>query len=1017
MLGRVLYNIQYHEHFWTFMYVRSHNHFRSLTILSLLSILPIGVALAQDSDDQTSEDIEEVVVLGSAIPDTPIDQAHAVTAVDRSDMEQQGSPLLVDIMKNLGPSNGVVGERQSWYNSGLPAAIPESVSNINLRGLGASRTLVLLNGIRQTYLPARLLGGRFVDLSVLPSISIQRVEILKEGASAIYGSDAIGGIANFVTRNDFEGFETAFSLDSYDGAQDSLFAAMFGRRLGYANFVVAFEHERRGELEAEDRDWVLRPLQDPWRAAWSSVGNPGYFWLPTGIDTATTPREEVISTLKMVQWGGKIDPACNELNGYPEHAAVDPYYCIFNYQPFDNLIEEINSTRIFAELNGSLESGTKYHLEFARLSSMTPQWQTQPSHPPFPLLHRGVMEIAPDHPNRVAFCADSEYSATFAEECAAGENWYWRGRPFGNGSEQRTAEREMYTTRFAGSLEGMLNWGQNADTRYDVSFSYSSTNGNVPIPAILTERLFLAFRGFGGPNCGVGVVPDTSLGPGMRVGPTTKAPGTEGCQYINPFSSSVQFSSLPGAPYHRNPNPYFDPDQTNSPELIDWLNSVSDIDSEASLFVTDVILSRPLSDTVSVAVGYQFRQFSATGSPNNHGDLSKNPCPVLGDRNCLSGNFGAFTFINAYNPYDTDQSVHRVFGEFAIKMTDSFDVQLATNYESYDVASSVDPKIAVRLEVNENFVLRGSLQTTFRTPSVDDLLEDVPLTVTQLISQVGAWIPVDIYGDADLDPEKALTYNFGVIVTPTKHMEITFDYWNYRFDDVIGSLPHDRVDELYADPETSSQVGQFIYCADGRVDQLTDPCDSRSITRVEVPLVNYPGVETSGIDWLASNSFYLGSKQINVGVSGTYTLNYDLKPLFFAGLQIQDSVEAAGKLNFGQPLLVPIPHWKTQVHATYQQSGYNFSVYMNHISSYEDDATHDGYGGVPVSSFTVDSFTTFDITTQWYFSERGIDVTVSLLNLFDQEPPFANVEHSYDGMTHNPKGRRLKMTMRYSWGR
>ena len=245
-----------------------------------------------------------------------------------------------------------MGERSGWYNSSLPSAILESVSNVNLRGLDASRTLVLSNGRRQTYLPARPVGGRFVDISVIPSIAMGRIEVLKEGASAIYGSDAVGGIANFVTRDDYEGIEVIASHDSYDGASDTLASAIWGPAVGESNLVVSVEHDRRGELESEQRDWALRPLQDPWRAGWSSVGNPGYFWFPEGIDTATTPREEVIDALKGVQWSGKVDPQCNGLNGYPEHPAVDPYYCVFNYQPFDNLIEEIRSTRALIELNG-----------------------------------------------------------------------------------------------------------------------------------------------------------------------------------------------------------------------------------------------------------------------------------------------------------------------------------------------------------------------------------------------------------------------------------------------------------------------------------------------------------------------------------------------------------------------------------------------------------------------------------------------------------------------------------------
>ena len=990
---------------------------RSIKYLVCVTALGSCFILGAQSDDQTTEDeeLEEVLVVGSMIKGTPIDASHAVTIVDRTTYENQGSPLVVDLIKNLGGSNGVVGERSGWYNSSLPSAVPESVSNVNLRGLGASRTLVLFNGKRQTYLPARLVGGRFVDLSVLPSVAIGRVEILKEGASAIYGSDAIGGIANFVTRKSFQGFEISVSIDNFDSARDMNLNAIYGGSLGdMGDFVISIEHERRAELESEDRDWALRPLVDPWRAGWSSVGSPGYFWFPTGIDTATTPRAEVIDALRAAQWSGKVDPYCNELNGYPEHPAVDPYYCIFNYQPFDNIIEETQFTKVFAELNGDFGLTSSYHLEGLWAHSVAPHWQTQPSHPPFPLLHRGVQEIGPNHPNRIAFCADEDYSADFRQECQSGENWYFRGRPFGNGYAARTAERVSTTWRFAGAVEGSLEVPAGKTTFYELSFSLSGAQGNVPIPAILTERLFLAFRGYGGPNCGVGVVADPTLGPGMRVANTTKAPGTDGCLYLNPFSSAMSNSALPGADFYARPNPIFDLSQANAPELIDWMNSVSDIDNSTSLLVLDATISGDLvADQLSYAVGYQFRSFAAEGEPNEHGNLSLNPCPVLGDQSCLTGNFGGFTYINGYNPYDTDQQVHRIFGEFAYLLSDDIDAQIALNFENYKEANSLDPKIAVRWEVSETLTLRTTLQTTFRTPSVDDLLEGVPLTVTNYVSQVGAWIPVDLYGDESLDPERANTFNIGLIASLPNGISVTLDYWSYDFQDVIGSIPHDDVDELYANPITRSHVHQFIYCASGRSDRLDDPCDARSITRVAVPLVNWPGVETTGFDWYVSSAFPYLDGELQAGFSGTYTVSYDLKPLSFADQIIRPSVNAAGKLNFGNPLLVPIPQWKSQTFLTYWWNTKSVTAYVNHISSYTDDASHDGYGGVPVSEFEVGAFTTLDITGQWYLEGLGLNVALSILNLTDEPPPFANVEFAYDGMTHNPKGRRIKLSINY----
>ena len=191
--------------------------------------LTAGGALTVDAELQLGGLFEEVTVsvTGSAIEAPAINMPHAVTVVSRETLEQQGSTQLVDLFRSLTVSHGVVGERNSWYNSNQPATVTENVANVNLRGLGASRTLVLINGRRQVPVPARLIGGRFVDVNTIPSIAVGRLEVLKEGAAATYGSDAVGGVANFVTRSDFRGFEINVAHDYFDGGGDTAVAGIW----------------------------------------------------------------------------------------------------------------------------------------------------------------------------------------------------------------------------------------------------------------------------------------------------------------------------------------------------------------------------------------------------------------------------------------------------------------------------------------------------------------------------------------------------------------------------------------------------------------------------------------------------------------------------------------------------------------------------------------------------------------------------------------------------------------------
>ncbi len=223
-----------------------------------------------------------VVATGTAIEAPAINLPHAVTVVGRETLQEQRAAQLVDLFRNIGASHGVIGERNSWYNSDQPATLTETISNVNLRGLGASRTLVSINGRRQTYVPARLVGGRFVDINAIPAVAIDRIEVLKEGAAATYGSDAVAGVANFVTRKDFSGFELNVTHDHFVSAGDSTVSGIWGGALGSSQVVFSGERVHRRELLPSERpDFTLRNYEGG-RGGWSSVGNPGAFIVGTG---------------------------------------------------------------------------------------------------------------------------------------------------------------------------------------------------------------------------------------------------------------------------------------------------------------------------------------------------------------------------------------------------------------------------------------------------------------------------------------------------------------------------------------------------------------------------------------------------------------------------------------------------------------------------------------------------------------------------------------------------------------
>ena len=973
-------------------------------------VLAAGGAATLNASLQLGGLFEEVTVAvtGTAIDAPAINMPHAVTVVSRAELEQQGSTQLVDLFRNLNVSHGVVGERNSWYNSNQPSTLTENVANVNLRGLGASRTLVLINGRRQVPVPARLIGGRFVDVNTIPAIAVGRLEVLKEGASATYGSDAVGGVANFVTRRDFRGFELNVSHDYFDSGGDTTVAGIWGGRIGSSSAVFSAERVGRQELQMADRPWTLDRLSTHVggnRAGWSSLGNPGTFAVGAPVP-----------------WTADVfDPRCEEFGGQDEG-----WTCRFRYAPWDNLIDEQQQTRAFAELNGPLNARTNYHVEALWADAVIPGWRTTPSYPPFPLTSTTVMEVAANHPGRQAFCGSyaGGSKADPSSACAGDDPWYFNGRPFGNSGPERRLRRQSRTQRVAASVDGDFLAG-GRDAHWDVGVSYSRARGNLSLPAVYTDRMFRAFRGFGGPDCGVGVAADRTSPAGMALGPLGGAVAGQGpCMYYNPFSNAIERSAQPGAPFENTANPDYVADLANPEALRQWLNEEVDLVGTTDLFVADATLSGNLVENVAdFAVGYQYRQVNAASNPNDPGDVTRNPCPVSGDMDCSVGDqFGPYLFTNVHRPYAADQQVQRLFGELALAVGSRVDTQLAANYEFYNVAgrrvNSIDPKVGVRLQAAENqhysLSFRGSVQTTFRTPSLDDL-NTSPLTTLEWIPETGAYQAVDRFGSPDLLPERAFTYNVGTVLFLEGGLEATVDYWSYDFENVIGSMPYDAVTSLYAsaDPAARDAVSPFIRCPAALASNLApaDRCMAQQLERIQINLVNWPGLTTSGIDTHLAARTEAGPGRLSLSWDSTYTVGYDTKRLLLedTDLTLYEPRQAAGYLNFAHPIAVPLPRWKSRWSASWDWSRYTLANYVSYLSAYKDRG---GNTTVP----RIDPFLTWDTSFLWRFPASGMSLTLYAMNLTGSIPPWANVEQSYDGFTHDPKGRRFKAALSWSFG-
>ena len=281
-------------------------HFLSVTVSALAIAVP---ATAQDvqppqADTAASTPGEEaIIVTGSRIRRNPLNQDSPVTFVDRADIDKTGLNSINDVLQRL-PSagGGLNGKFNNSGNFGNPpdgGGVGAGAAEIDLRYLGSKRTLVLVDGLR--YVNAASASGvpGSVDLNAIPESMIERVEVLQDGASAIYGSDAIAGVVNIITKTGQKGFDARAQLGTYDfkdGFSQNYSLSWGNSADGPTRVVVGVNFVKQNPISSGDRDISLfpNPYSDSCLDGGCSSGTPLGRFILAGPDRDLTLINPVI---------------------------------------------------------------------------------------------------------------------------------------------------------------------------------------------------------------------------------------------------------------------------------------------------------------------------------------------------------------------------------------------------------------------------------------------------------------------------------------------------------------------------------------------------------------------------------------------------------------------------------------------------------------------------------------------------------------------------------------------------
>jgi len=310
-------------------------------------------AAATETAD-TGTTVTEVVVTGSLLGG-PKDKALPVDVVSTNEISQRGMPTITQLVKTIPSSGSVVGENNRFGGG-------NGTSTVNLRNLGINRTLVLWNGRR---LATSIRSGGGADLNLVPGNAVQRIEVLKDGAAATYGSDAIGGVVNFISRTDLNGLEFTGQYQFISGSKGDYNAGLaWGWRGDRGNILLTANYRARSELPVYKRDWALLKgeagyLVNP-LGGWAATGNPGVYntmtTAPAGSpDTGFTSATAFNQTSTAANTF--TDIGCAALGGAPNvlgSKSVSGSACNFQYTNFDNLVENERNWQFYGQMNFDL---------------------------------------------------------------------------------------------------------------------------------------------------------------------------------------------------------------------------------------------------------------------------------------------------------------------------------------------------------------------------------------------------------------------------------------------------------------------------------------------------------------------------------------------------------------------------------------------------------------------------------------------------------------------------------------
>ena len=856
------------------------------------------------SNNLFAQEIEEITVIGSYIGSKS--DKISVEVIDETEFNNLNISTVGEISKYLASSSG------SHFQSNTLDGVDQGMSAITLRGLDHASTLVLLNNKRQTFAGTPSHEGEgYIDVNIIPEIALRRTEILKEGATSLYGSDAVAGVINFITHDEFTGTRIKLGHQETTGydQSDKTIGIIFGKEFNNANLVLAANFLDRSPLSSSEIPKIAEN-------GLSTLGNT--FKVSEGDSVLSG---DYAGEYTAGQW--VPDPNC-EING----GVLAGPFCKFLYGTRFNIVNDEDHKKFYLSFKKDNDN-LSYKLTAIVANIDVNDNPQSPSYPALSFMSKKIMPGQGGSPFNVPVT--------------------WYGRPLGSAFPSPLSPKDIDQYH----VSGVVNLSLNENIDLELSITQSKHENFHNRPDTINSRMENAISGNGGSN------------------------GNQTWNIFDPLS--------------------------NSEDLIQYIKGSEQSLRTGKLTSLDAILRTKFNNN-NIAIGLQLNDEALDVKYN---ELARSEFDQSG--NLIKG--ADLLFLGGGKNISSDRNKKALFFELEKIFSENLDVLFATRYEKVENDSSFDPKLSINFRPNDKLLIRGSVGTSFSTPSMAQLfsseiaLGGVRDVINGVEQSSSLFVRVIQMGNPNLKPATSTNSNLGLFWNLNDNISLSADFWKINYKDRLEL--EDAQTKIIENPENP----------DIQRNELGD------ITAVSTTFFNEEKTKVKGLDINFNYKKTLSNQTtLDLGINATHLFDY-LTPEHEEAGDHQDEHEShmvnrVGRFNYNAHTH-SLPRLRLNAFFGLTQNGIRYSINTRYLDGYTNlrplpaAAISSGYEN------EVDSFLVFDIGASKIFQiENGeLKLGLHLMNAFDESAPllYDSPDFSFDTRLHDPRGRLINLSLDYEF--